>query len=84
MVIKGRSAKGEAHSQSKLTAAQVIAIRAEYQTGTILQKDLAAKYGVRPQTISRVIRGLRWRHLDGAISHNCRFFTPQARVARHA
>lgn len=82
MVKKGRTAKGERHSQSKLTGTQVGEIRALARAG-IEQKAIAAQFGLRRQTVSRIVRGLRWPHIEGAISEDCRHFSVNARIARH-
>jgi hypothetical protein len=52
MVLKGRQnkAKGENHGHSKLTNNQVLEIRSSNE----YQKDIAKKYGVTQQTISRI------------------------------
>ena len=53
-------AHGEKSGQSKLTQAQVDEIRVLVKSG-VMQKDLAPRYGVIPDTISRIIRGATWR-----------------------
>jgi hypothetical protein len=71
MVAKGRSTKGqprlyrrgELHNLAKLTAPQVLQIRARYATGEITQLALAAEYQVGQNTISRIVRGHTWCHL---------------------
>lgn len=64
MAKKGRGKTspryGKDNPMSKLTEEQVKMIRAEYAHGSILQKDLAAKYGVSKMCISRIARGLSW------------------------
>lgn len=54
---------GSNNPASKLTEAQVIAIRAEYATGTIGSYKLASKYGVAKPTILRIIHRLTWTHI---------------------
>jgi HNH endonuclease len=54
-----RTVTGEL-SKSKLTEAAVREIRADKIS---LVKDLAAKFGVRPNTISMVRTGRNWRHV---------------------
>lgn len=53
---------GEAHGRSKLTEAQIEAIRAKYVPGSreFGQYGLARRYGVGQQQISRILRGERW------------------------
>lgn len=48
--------KGEVNGKSKLTAAQVKAIKNSDQTG----EELALKYGVSPAAISLIRSGKRW------------------------
>jgi hypothetical protein len=67
MIKKGRMARGDAHHNSKLTEAIVVAAREQYAAGAILT-DLAAKYGVGMGTIRDAIRGKNWRHAGGPIS----------------
>ena len=47
----------------RLTVEQVRAIRAEYATGKVLQKDLARKYGVTRVNISYILRRRTWRNV---------------------
>lgn len=63
MVRKGRSRSnhrnrltGERHPNSKLSSAQVAAIRARYVRGLTRQADLAREYGVTQVTISLITR----------------------------
>ena len=79
MVAKGRSLRGDRHYRrlrpetvtrgeqvggAKLTAAQVVAIRARYAEGGCSQRALAKEYGVLQQQISRIVRGRRWSHVS--------------------
>ena len=61
MIAKGRQRhrgmKGDEHPRSKLSSADVAAIRAE--TG-VTQVSLAEKYGVCSQQISRIVRRKHW------------------------
>ena len=63
MVRKGRAhmpdVAGERHPESKLTEADVRAIRASAEQGIVL----AAHYGVTPSLISAVRRRKAWRHI---------------------
>ena len=56
---KGRQANGERQHLAKLTASDVIAIRA---SGKLL-RELAAEYGVSIATVSHVKRGDTWKHI---------------------
>lgn len=58
MVSKGRSATWSKRAH-KLTGPQVDAIRAEYATGTVYQRDLAAKYGVTQSLVSHIVNKKR-------------------------
>jgi len=65
MVAKNRQSrlKGEAHGRSKLTDADVIAIREEYASGKSNQVELAERFGVAQARISAVILRKNWRHI---------------------
>lgn len=54
----GTSNRGERSATAKLTEDQVAAIRKD----TRLQKEIAADYGVKENTISRIKSGKRWSH----------------------
>ncbi|MFZ3286550.1 MAG: HNH endonuclease [Telluria sp.] len=55
--------KGEAHGRSKLTDANVIAIRERYGAGGISQQSIANEFGVNVTTISFVVRRVSWTHI---------------------
>ena len=55
-----RMPRGEQHSGAKLTAVDVLAIRA---TVGLTQKHLGLKYGVAQTQISRILSGKKWPHL---------------------
>ena len=61
-VRKGRQVNvfGEDAPTHKLTTEQVLAIRVSQLPGV----DLSRMYGVGPMEISRIRRGLRWRHVN--------------------
>lgn len=61
MIAKGRRAT-DCHP-GKLTADQVIAIRARYAAGGIMQRDLAAEYGIIPGTVCGIVTRRTWRHI---------------------
>lgn len=48
---------------TKLTEADVRAIRAEYVRGKVSMQAIAAKYGVSQPTVSEVINRKRWTHI---------------------
>ncbi len=58
---KRRNRFGESHHSAKLTAPKVQAIRQLSAAGA-LGTELAAHFGVTPQTISYVVRRQIWRH----------------------
>lgn len=55
--------KGEKHSQAKLTDEEVLQIRARYAIGGILQRELAAEFGVHQSLISNIMTGRLWSHV---------------------
>ena len=61
MMVKGRMslkrATGEAHGSAKLNAQQVLSIRNDERSRTVIAKE----YCVHPNTISNVRRGLKWK-----------------------
>lgn len=59
MTNKKRQAVGVNHGSSKLTEADVIAIRGS----SLTQKELAENYGVDSKTIMKVVRNQTWKHL---------------------
>lgn len=61
MKERGRSAKGEGHSQAKLTAEQVLAIYSDPRK----HMDIAEQYGISVPTVSDIKRGHTWTHVTG-------------------
>ena len=59
---RGRGARGEHHRSAKLTADQVRLIRELVAAGR-MQKDIAADFGVRPNTVSQIVGRQNWRHI---------------------
>lgn len=55
-------ARGERHGMSKLTAADVQAIRSSPK----FHYEVAAEYGVDRTTVSLIRRGKTWKHVTGA------------------
>lgn len=60
MVKKGRCA----WNSVKLTANQIIEIRKQYTTGSVLYRELAEKHGVAVSTIGSIIRKETWKKID--------------------
>ena len=63
----GRTVRGEHHPRSKLSEAKVIEARRLRGEGASY-RDLAARYGVRRQSIEEAVKGETWGHLDGAVT----------------
>lgn len=63
---KGRGAdtRGERNGKSLLTEAHVSEIRRRYRAGGLTQYDLMKEYGVSQPTISAIIVGRLWRHVE--------------------
>lgn len=59
----GRNTTGEKHPQSKLTDEYVRQIRRLSGEG-LTYKELGNKFGVNRLTISRVVRGVAWGHVE--------------------
>jgi hypothetical protein len=61
MVSKGRHVCGERSPQAKLTAAQVLEIRALRGVRTL--EEIARMFGTTPGNISHIHRRIRWAHI---------------------
>lgn len=48
---------------SRLTEGEVLDIRALYATGSVLQRELAARFGVHIMTINDILKRRTWVHL---------------------
>lgn len=59
-IKKGLIAKGEKHSNAKLTALQVSEIRELYTKKEFIQRELAKMYGVSQSVISDIINQKMW------------------------
>ncbi len=55
------SRPGERHHNATLTAADVAVIRQRYAAGGIFQRELASEFGVRHGTVSKIVKGQRWK-----------------------
>ena len=62
MVSKGRSARGERHSQAVLKDSDIPAIRAMWAKG-VKQKQIAKMFSVTRPTISMIVNGHLWSHV---------------------
>ena len=63
-VLHGTAARGERQGGAKLTEADVIAIRQRYAEGGVLQRELAAEYGITRENARDIINGRRWGWMD--------------------
>lgn len=63
MVAKKRQARGAGHSVGVLTESQVQEIRARYAAGGILQRELAAEYGISRDWVGKIVNRRWWRHI---------------------
>lgn len=54
--------KGEAHGRSKLTDADVLAIRAAHAMG-VTRKELQRRYGMSKRAIARIVTRSGWTHI---------------------
>lgn len=61
-VAKGRQARGSHHNFAKLDEASIEKIRGLRENG-MLQREIAERFGVCPQTISSIVRRETWRHV---------------------
>lgn len=52
---------GASSGLAKLTWEQVRQMRCEYAVGDILQRELAAKYGITAGSVSTIVNGVTWR-----------------------
>lgn len=59
MVAKGRSRRGEKHSLSRLSAADVDAIRSAGESGES-QRSIGTRFGVSFQHVSDILNGKKW------------------------
>lgn len=64
-IRKGRriNTRGENHPPSKLKEKDVFSLIKEVQSGMLL-KDVAKKYNVAPCTVSQILHGHKWKHLN--------------------
>jgi hypothetical protein len=63
MIDKGREARGERMSNSRLTSAQVTAIRAERAQGHATFRSLGKRYGVSESMIRKIVKRKAWAHI---------------------
>lgn len=56
--------RGENHGNHKLTESDIIDIRNKYYCGES-QGDIAGSYSINQSTVSRIVNGVRWKHIGG-------------------
>ena len=62
-MAKGRETRGEQLWSAKLTAKDVVEIRALYATGEHTQPSLAKRFGVGKAIIWKIVHRLKWKHV---------------------
>lgn len=62
MRSRARDIKGSQSHLAKLTEADSVEIRRLYASGTMLQREIALRFGVNQVQVSRAIRGKTWKH----------------------
>ena len=55
--------RGEQHHNSRLTEADVLAIREAYAAGGLSRRKLAAAYGIDRKQIGRIVDRKSWAHI---------------------
>src|SRR5690606_2215605 len=48
---------------SKLTAEQVIQVKALWRSGKYKQKEIAGLFGIRQQTVSKIVNNVKWKEV---------------------
>ena len=73
MIRAGRdkNAKGEGHGMAKLTEIDIKRIRLLSRLGR-KQCELARRYGTSEGNISRIIHGVKWRHVPFLLPVNAK------------
>jgi hypothetical protein len=62
-ISAANSPRGENHHKSKLKDSDIVAIRARIKKGET-QASIAKEYGLWHTTISRIARGIGWKHIS--------------------
>lgn len=58
-----RRARGERQGRSKLTAEEVMEIRARHRAGGVSMAKLGREYGVTTSAVHLIVHGVNWAHL---------------------
>lgn len=61
--LHGTFPMGETSTSSKLTESQVVDIITRYAKGGVLQRELAAEYGVSIAAVGLIVRRVNWKHV---------------------
>jgi len=61
-IRNGKAPKGEFHWKAKVTEQDVLAIRTEREAGDTYEV-IAKRHGIGRQAVSKIARGLRWKHV---------------------
>jgi hypothetical protein len=67
--------RGERNRAAKLSAAQVLALRARYAAGGVSFTTLAVEFSCSPAAVRQAVRGTTWAHLPGAVPPSMRAAT---------
>ena len=68
MADERHTQKGEEHHRAKLTEEDVHRIRLSYNTNEKTMEELAGEYGIARTTVSCIVLGRTWRHLDNPVA----------------
>jgi len=60
--MSGPGTRGEDHSRAKITEQDVRDIRSRYAAGGVLQRELAAEYGLGRSGVSAIVTYRNWKH----------------------
>lgn len=62
-IAHGTHGIGERNASAKLKKEHVLEIRRIYATGSMLQREIAEKFGVDQTCVSQIVRRKRWKHI---------------------
>jgi len=69
-LCKAGTLKGEKNPASKLTIFEILRIRRTYDKGGKNTYELAKQYNVSQLLISKIIRGVAWKHIGGPLKQS--------------
>lgn len=64
-IERDRLARGEKNAASKLSEGEVAEMRRRYSDESVSQTELGDEYGVSQTTVSKIVRGETWSHVEG-------------------